>query len=86
MGPALKWRLEILSPRAHYRQLRRGGYPLGRGGIESSNKFICHVRLKHSGAWWYENNSNQMLALRCAKYNGTFERVFKHHQQRPREA
>jgi hypothetical protein len=32
--------------RTHYRQFRRGGYPLGSGGIESSNKFICHVRLK----------------------------------------
>jgi hypothetical protein len=42
---------------------------LGSGGIESSNKFICHVRLKRSGAWWYEANSNHMLALRCAKYN-----------------
>jgi hypothetical protein len=56
------------------------------GGIESSNKFICHVRLKRSGAWWYELNSNQMLALRCAKYNGTFDRVFERHQRRLREA
>jgi len=70
--------------RTHYRQLRRGGYPLGSGGIESSNKFICHSRLKRSGAWWYESNSNQMLALRCAKYNGVFDQVFKRHQQRIR--
>jgi len=48
-----------------------------RGGMESANKFICHVRLKRSGAWWYEDSSNQMLALRCAKYNGTFEHVFR---------
>ena len=41
-------------------KLRRGGYPLGSGGIESSNKCIGHVRLKRSGAWWYEVNSNQM--------------------------
>ena len=68
--------------RTHYRQFRRGGYPIGSGGIESSNKFICHIRLKRSGAWWYELNSNQMLALRCAKYNGTFDRVFERHQQR----
>src|SRR5215510_14888585 len=27
--------------RTYYRQGRRGGYPLGSGGIESSNKFIC---------------------------------------------
>jgi hypothetical protein len=72
--------------RTHYRKLRRGGYPLGSGGMESANKFICHVRLKRSGAWWYELNSNQMLALRCAKYNGTFEQVFKRHQQRSRGA
>jgi hypothetical protein len=62
--------------RTAYQKLRRGGYPLGSGGIESSNKCICHVRLKRSGAWWYESNSNQMLALRCAKYNGTFYQVF----------
>jgi hypothetical protein len=71
--------------RTHYRQLRRGGYPLGSGGIESANKFICHVRLKRSGAWWYEANSNQMLALRCAKYNGTLDQVFVRYQQRLRE-
>ena len=71
--------------RTHYRHLRRGGYPLGSGGIESSNKFICHVRLKRSGAWWYEGNSNQMLALRCAKYNGTLDHVFIRYQQRLRD-
>ena len=72
--------------RLDYRKLRRGGYPLGSGGMESANKFICHVRLKRSGAWWYEVNSNQMLALRCAKYNGTFDQVFVRHQQRQRSA
>jgi Uncharacterised protein family (UPF0236) len=66
--------------RTHYGKLRRGGYPLGSGGMESSNKFICHVRLKRSGAWWYEESSNQMLALRCAKYNGTFDQVFTRSQ------
>jgi hypothetical protein len=72
--------------RTHYGQLRRGGYPIGSGGIESSNKCICHVRLKRSGAWWYECNGNEMLALRCAKYNGTFDRVFERHRQRLRKA
>jgi hypothetical protein len=46
------------------------------------DKFICHVRLKRSGAWWYVTNANQMLALRCAKYNGTFDRVFARYRQR----
>ena len=68
--------------RTAYQKLRRGGYPLGSGGIESSNKVLCHVRLKRSGAWWYEVNSNQMLALRCAKYNGTLDQVFERYQQK----
>jgi hypothetical protein len=68
--------------RINYRSQRRAGYPLGSGGIESANKFICHVRLKRSGAWWYVANSNHMLALRCAKYNGTFERVFERYRQK----
>jgi len=62
--------------RVKYRSLRRKGYPLGSGGIESANKFISHVRLKRSGAWWYVERANVMLALRCAKYNGTFCRAF----------
>ena len=66
--------------RTHYQTFRRGGYPLGSGGMESAHKFICHVRLKRSGAWWYEDRSNQMLALRCAKYNGTFVQVFTRYQ------
>ncbi len=67
--------------RINYRAERKGGYPLGSGGIESAHKFICHARLKRSGAWWYVANSNHMLALRCAKYNGTFERVFERYKQ-----
>jgi len=68
--------------RINYRSQRQAGYPLGSGGIESAHKFICHARLKRSGAWWYVANSNHMLALRCAKYNGTFDRVFGHYQQK----
>ena len=58
-----------------YGSIRRGGYHIGSGGIESSNKFIANVRLKRSGAWWYPTNANNILKLRCAKYNGTFDRI-----------
>lgn len=61
---------------------RRGGYPLGSGGIEAAHKFIAQVRLKRSGAWWYQTTSNHMLALRCAKYKGTYERVFGCYRRR----
>ena len=61
--------------RIAYGQCRRGGSPPGRGGMEAVNKCICHARLKRSGAWWYEVNRHEMLALRCAQYNGTFQQV-----------
>jgi hypothetical protein len=67
--------------RLDYRFARKGGYPLDSGGIESANKCICHVRLKRSVVWWYATNANQMLALRCATYNGTFDRVFARYRQ-----
>lgn len=35
---------------------------------------------------WYERNSNRMLALRCARYNGTDDQVFAWYQQQQRGA
>ncbi len=60
----------------NYRGARVGGYHIGSGGIESANKFICHTRLKRSGAWWLKTNCNKMLKLRCAIWNGTYEAAF----------
>ena len=48
--------------------------------MEALNKCICPVRLTRSGAWWYEERSNQMVARRCAQYNGTFDQVFTLYQ------
>jgi hypothetical protein len=61
----------------NYGSLKRGGYHIGSGGIESSNKFISNVRLKRSGAWWYPTKANNILKLRCAKYNKTFDRIME---------
>ena len=68
------------SKRLDYGTLRRGGYHIGSGAIESANKLICHVRLKRPGAWWYPSNANNMLKLRCAKYNGTYGKVMQLHR------
>jgi hypothetical protein len=68
--------------RLHYRAARKGGYPIGSGGIEAANKSISHVRLKRSGAWWYVEQANHMLALRCAIYNRTFQSVFEAYRRR----
>jgi len=82
---ALATRQESLGP--HRQRLptgsqRRGGYPVGRGGIEAAHKFIAQVRLKGSGAGWSQTYRTQMLALRWAKYHGTYERVFGRYRQR----
>jgi hypothetical protein len=69
----------------NYGALKRGGYHIGSGGIESSNKFISNVRLKRSGAWWYPTNANNVLKLRCAKYNGTFDRIMENNKQKIKE-
>jgi hypothetical protein len=67
--------------RINYRAFKRGQYPRGSGGSESANKFICHVRLKRSGAWWYVLNGTKMLRLRCAFYNETFDEVFARYKR-----
>jgi len=67
--------------RLNYRSRRLGGYPIGSGGIESANKFICHTRMKRSGAWWVKETGNAMLRIRCAIYNGTYDRVFDRYRQ-----
>jgi hypothetical protein len=67
--------------RIHYHGDRIGGYPIGSGGIESANKFICHTRMKRSGAWWVKETGNEMLAVRCAIYNGTYNKVFEKYKK-----
>jgi hypothetical protein len=71
--------------RVLYGKARRGGYPIGSGAIESANKFIGHVRLKRSGSWWKINNANNILKLRCGRYNKQFDQFFENYEQAHRE-
>ena len=68
--------------RLGYDRCKEEGLPIGSGGIESANKYISHARLKRSGAWWVTENGNNMLRLRCAMYNGTFDKVFANYISR----
>ena len=72
----LKGYLNRNRDRINYSSVSRSQMPIGSGGIESANKFICHIRLKRSGAWWYKINGNTMLKLRCSMVNNTFDDVF----------
>ena len=79
--------LEKNRDRIHYETDREDGYPIGSGGIESSHKYVCHTRMKRSGAWWVKESGNGMLRIRCAVVNGTYKRIFEHYaaqSRRPR--
>ncbi|MBF0141813.1 MAG: ISKra4 family transposase [Magnetococcales bacterium] len=78
--------LEKNRDRIHYETDRDDGYPIGSGGIESSHKYVCHTRMKRSGAWWVIASGNNMLRIRCAIVNGTYERVFEHYATHPRRS
>jgi len=69
--------LENQAQRIHYIDDVEKGYHIGSGAMESANKYICHTRMKRPGAWWVVNSGNAMLRVRCAMYNGTFEKVFQ---------
>ena len=69
----------------NYGSARRGGYHTGSGAIESANKFISHTRLKRSGAWWYIKYANNMLKIRCAKYNGTYDKIVERYKKEDQE-
>jgi uncharacterized protein UPF0236 len=78
--------LQTNAHRINSRAFKRGQYPQGSGGIESANKFICHVRMKRSGAWWYVIKGNTMLRLRCAFYKETFDEVFARYKRLSRSS
>jgi hypothetical protein len=65
--------------RLGYANCQQEGRHIGSGGIEFVNKYISHARLKRFGAWWLIANGNNMLRLRCAIYNGTYNRVLQRH-------
>ena len=72
--------------RTHYGKFRRGGYPIGSGGL---NRQQIHLSCAAQALWDMvvtELHRNEMLGLRCAKYNGIFDRVFKRHGQRLQKA
>ena len=37
--------------------------------------------MKRSGAWWVKETGNGMLRIRCALYNGTYDKVFEKYKK-----
>ncbi|HKP86853.1 MAG TPA: UPF0236 family protein [Blastocatellia bacterium] len=56
-----------------YKGALAAGLPIGSGEIESGNRSVIQARLKRSGAWWKEENAEDMLALRTLRASGQWE-------------
>jgi len=50
-----------------------GGLPIGSGEVESGHQSVIQARLKLSGAWWKEENAENMLALRTMRASGEWQ-------------
>ena len=50
--------------------------PIGSGEIESAHRYIIQKRLKISGAWWLEDNADNMLALRINRANNDWNQYW----------
>ena len=61
----------------YYKEAEEKGLPTGSGEIESAHRYIIQNRLKIPGAWWKENNAQNMLSLRVLRANGGWESYWK---------
>jgi len=56
-----------------YQGAIEAGLPIGSGEIESGHRSVIQARLKVSGAWWKEENAENMLALRTLRASGEWQ-------------
>lgn len=67
-----------------YGTLRRAGWPIGSGAVESGNKQVVEERLKGPGMFWAEKHVNSMLALRDAACSDRWEEAWSELSKRLR--
>lgn len=60
-----------------YKEALTAELPIGSGEIESGNRSVIQKRLKIPGAWWKPETAEWMLALRCMRMNGGWERYWR---------
>jgi hypothetical protein len=72
--------------RVNYRFARKRGYPIGSGGIESATSvsIMCGLSAQQPSGMW--KMPIRCWPLRCAKYNGTFDRVFEAYRQKAKQS
>jgi len=67
-----------------YPAVRRAGWPIGSGMVESANKLVVEARLKGTGMRWERANVNPLLALRNGVCNERWQETWQTacHQRR----
>lgn len=60
-----------------YKEALSAELPIGSGEIESGNRSVVQKRLKIPGAWWKPETAECILALRCMRINGDWERYWR---------
>jgi hypothetical protein len=71
---------QYMEKRTHqfdYRWALENDLPIGSGEIESGHRSVVQKRLKIPGAWWREENAEDMLALRTTRANGCWNTYWK---------
>ena len=51
--------------------------PIGSGEIESAHRYVIQERLKIAGAWWKEDNAQNMLGLRTLRANNDWDQYWE---------
>jgi len=57
----------------NYKEALEQGLPIGSGEVESAHRYVIQDRLKIAGAWWKEDNAQDMLSLRTLRENSDWE-------------
>lgn len=60
-----------------YKEALSNGLPIGSGKVESSHRSLIQSRLKLSGAWWREENAENIACLRAVRANGMWSSLWQ---------
>lgn len=62
--------------RLAYDRFRQAGYDVGSGRVESACKHVVQMRMKRSGMIWSNDGAQEVLSLRTAYLNQTWDRLW----------
>jgi len=64
--------------RVDYPRYRALGLPIGSGEVEAQCKVLVQARCKQSGMRWSKQGAEQVLRVRCALRDGSFDTLWDH--------